>query len=41
MLHKEIVKRQKLEKEVAVLTNTNKQQADIKPKSPILLQKME
>ena len=29
MLDKEIVKRQKLEKEVAILTNTNKQQADI------------
>ena len=29
MLDKEILKRQKLEKEVAILTNTNKQQADI------------
>ena len=29
MLDKEVLKRQKLEKEVAVLTNTNKQQADI------------
>ena len=32
MLDKEVLKRQKLEKEVAVLINTNKQQADIKAK---------
>ena len=42
MLDKEIVKRQKLEKEVAILTNTNKQQADvIKSKKSYSSAKME